>query len=175
MRTASVLGSVLGLVSVMALAACGEKDEAAPAAEDSATGAAASASAGGGGGGGAVRVRPGLWRTVQQMPGAPAMTSEQCVSEAEAALDPAKMQPMPEGCTQATGREGGAFVLRATCPGVQGAGAMSMEMRVTPQGDTRYTTALTTRLDTPAGPQTFTLNGEGTYLGPCPAGGAAAQ
>ena len=162
--------SVLGFASLLVLAACGgDKEEEAATAEGSGTEASATASAGGG----TMRVRPGLWRTVRRdSASGQAETTQECITPEEATLDAADFsKDMPEGCTQSSSRAGGAMVFKASCPTGQGMPNTDMEFRIRTQGETRYTGAMTMTLPMPQGPQTMTMQMEGSYIGPCPPGG----
>ena len=162
-RLAIMLGA-----AALALAACDRGGDAPATAEGGSTAGGGSAVRGGA----SENIRPGLWRTVQRTPGEAPKTEEQCVTPEEAKLDAADFSEMPEGCTQSTGQEGGAFVFRASCPTGPGMPPSQMEMRIRTQGETRYSGSMSVSMDVPQqGRQTFTTEMEGTWIGPCPAGG----
>ena len=166
--------SVLGFASLLVLAACGGDKEEAATAEGAGTEASASAGNAGVSAGGVMRVRPGLWRTVRRdSASGRAETTEECITPDEATLDAADFsKDLPEGCTNSTSRAGGAMVFKTSCPTGQGMPNTEMEFRIRTQGETRYTGAMTMTLPMPQGPQTMTMQMEGSYVGPCPPGGA---
>ena len=170
---------ICGLGAALMLGACGGGgEEEAATAEASGTGASASPPAAGGAAlaGGTLRIRPGLWRTVRREEGGAAETDEECITPEEATIDASDFSEMPEGCTQSTSRQGGAFVIRTSCPTGQGTPPTEMEMRINAQGETRYTGSISIGMTIPGqGRQTMTVQTEGTYIGPCPAGAAEAE
>jgi hypothetical protein len=169
---------ICGLGAALMLGACGGGggggDEEAATAEASGTAASASApAAGAAGAGDTLRVRPGLWRTVRREAGGEAETDEQCITADDATVDASDFAEMPQGCTQSTSRQGGAFVIRTSCPTGQGMPPTETEVRINAQGETRYTGSVTIAMTIPGqGRQAMTVQMEGAYIGPCPAGAA---
>jgi hypothetical protein len=170
---------ICGLGAALMLGACGGGgEEEAATAEASGKEASASAPATGPtlAGGDTLRIRPGLWRTVRRDQGGAAETDETCVTPEDATVDASDFSEMPQGCTQSSSRQGGAFVMKSSCPTAQGMPPTEMEMRIQTQGDTRYTGSIAIGMTIPGqGRQTITMQMEGTYIGPCPAGAAAEE
>ena len=172
--------SGLGFASLLVLAACGGKEE-----EEAATAEASGKDAAARTGSIAaaardVRIRPGLWRVVRVEMGGQPQTDQECVTPEEATLDASDFTEAAEGCTQSGGAQGGAFVYRVSCPAnpsVPGMGPSEMEFRIRTQGETRYsgTVSMTMQLPGQPKPQTYTSQLEGVWVGPCPAGGEAAE
>ncbi len=156
----------------LALTACGQADDKAPASKaDSAPAVAAMEGP-----------RPGLWRITARIPGMPEGVSmppiETCVTRQDfSEMQRGPGQEMPEGveCSEQTfRRDGDAMVGRSVCTMPDGTRAET-DMRVTGDLSSRYSTEVRTRMTPAPDPSmaetVMTMTAE--RIGDCPAGSAA--
>ncbi len=166
----------LGLAGCIALAACGQGDDKAPASKADPGGAPAPAAAAMEG------PRPGLWRITTRMPGMPAGVSmpaiETCVTRQDfSEMQRGPGQEAPEGvrCSeQSFRRDGDAMVGHSVCTMPDG-GRAETDTRVTGDLSSRYAMEVRTRMTPAPDPSmadtTMTMTAE--RIGDCPAGSAA--
>ena len=165
-----------GLAGCIALAACGQGDDKAPASKADPGGAPAPAAAAMEG------PRPGLWRITTRMPGMPAGVSmpaiETCVTRQDfSEMQRGPGQEAPEGvrCSeQSFRRDGDAMVGHSVCTMPDG-GRAETDTRVTGDLSSRYAMEVRTRMTPAPDPSmadtTMTMTAE--RIGDCPAGSAA--
>lgn len=159
----------------LALTACGQGDDKAPASKADAGGGSAPAAAGMEG------PRPGLWRITTRIPGMPAGVALPAIETCVTRQDFSEMRrgpgQAPDGvqCTeQRFRRDGDAMVGHSVCNMPDGVRAET-DMRVTGDLSRRYSTEVRTRMTPAPDPSmadtTMTMTAE--RIGDCPPGSAA--
>lgn len=160
----------------LALTACGQGDDKAPAAKaDSGSGPAAAVA-------GMEGPRPGLWRITASVPGMPDGVAMPAIETCVTRQDFSEMQRGPgqetsegvECSEQSFRRDGDAIVGHSVCNMPNGVRAET-DMRVTGDLSSRYSTEVRTRMTPAPDPSmadtTMTMTAE--RIGDCPAGSAA--
>lgn len=169
------LKTLTATVTLLALAACGQKEEAktgnaaAPGAENGSPAAQKADAAG------SPRLKPGLWRITTSGEG-PAGTSRLCVDAAmQEKMSVIGSQQGAGACQENTTKAlpGGGFSYRAVCSSaITQGGTTTTEGQISGDMNTRYTNVMTSTTTGAAVAhmnRTVAMTAEGVFEGPCPA------